>query len=54
MAMVGFVVLFAGVASPQAAAVSTADLLASTYALAELNRMVEEDYRADFALDWAL
>jgi 3-hydroxyisobutyrate dehydrogenase len=28
--------------------------LASGYALAKLNRMVVEDYRADFALDWAL
>jgi 3-hydroxyisobutyrate dehydrogenase len=28
--------------------------LASPYALAKLARMVEEDYHADFALDWAL
>jgi len=28
--------------------------LASSYALAKLTRMVEEDYRTDFALDWAL
>jgi 3-hydroxyisobutyrate dehydrogenase len=28
--------------------------LASPYALAKLTRMVEEDYRPDFALDWAL
>jgi len=28
--------------------------LASPYALGKLTRMVEEDYHADFALDWAL
>jgi 3-hydroxyisobutyrate dehydrogenase len=28
--------------------------LASPYALGKLARMVEQDYRADFALDWAL
>jgi 3-hydroxyisobutyrate dehydrogenase len=28
--------------------------LASPYALAKLSRMVEKDYHADFALDWAL
>jgi 3-hydroxyisobutyrate dehydrogenase len=28
--------------------------LASPYALAKLSRMVEQDYHADFALDWAL
>jgi 3-hydroxyisobutyrate dehydrogenase len=28
--------------------------LASRYALAKVNRMLEQDYSADFALDWAL
>jgi 3-hydroxyisobutyrate dehydrogenase-like beta-hydroxyacid dehydrogenase len=28
--------------------------LASKYALAKLARMIDEDYHADFALDWAL
>jgi 3-hydroxyisobutyrate dehydrogenase len=28
--------------------------LASGYALAKLKRMIEEDYRADFSIDWAL
>jgi 3-hydroxyisobutyrate dehydrogenase len=28
--------------------------LASPYALGKLTRMIEQDYRADFALDWAL
>jgi 3-hydroxyisobutyrate dehydrogenase-like beta-hydroxyacid dehydrogenase len=28
--------------------------LASRYALAKVNRMLEEDYSADFSLDWAL
>jgi 3-hydroxyisobutyrate dehydrogenase-like beta-hydroxyacid dehydrogenase len=28
--------------------------LTSKYALAKLARMIDEDYRADFALEWAL
>lgn len=43
-----------GVAAPSVFAALQDNALASPYALAKLTRMVDEDYRPDFALEWAL
>lgn len=43
-----------GVAPPELFAALQDNPLASPYAVSKLTRMVEQDYHADFALDWAL
>lgn len=43
-----------GVPSEALSAALADNPLASPYALAKLDRMVDQDYHADFALDWAL
>jgi 3-hydroxyisobutyrate dehydrogenase len=43
-----------GVGTPALFAALRDNPLASPYALSKLNRMVEQDYQADFALNWAL
>jgi 3-hydroxyisobutyrate dehydrogenase len=43
-----------GVPTPALFSALQGNPLASQYALAKLARMIDQDYRADFALDWAL